>query len=449
MKQIFSALLLSVFMLFGISLYAPVSAQTIIRDTELENAVEAWSEPIILASNLSPKSINIIFVQDSAINAFVAGGSNVFIYTGLIEKAENPQELLGVIAHELGHISGGHLIRTREALRNASYEAMLGTILGVGAAILTGDSSAASAIGTAGQSTAQRRFLTHSRTHESSADQAGLAALKTAKIDPEGLVTFFEKLQDQDLLPQTQQVEYVRTHPLTRNRIEAIKTKAQQSPLYGQGMSTEKQEQFDRLRAKLIGFIQPTYVELTYSKKDTSIAAQYARAIAAYRQNQKSEALQLIDALLTKEPKNPYFLELKGQMLLEFGDVEASLSPYREAIAILPNAGLIRAAFAHALIEASGKSDKYLNEAIDQLNIAYKTEKNSLNVQRLLGTAYGRLGQEGKANIHLAEEALLKGQYEYAAQRINVALKNTKNGSPDWYKAQDMLNVIKLDKESN
>lgn len=449
MKQIFSALLLSVFMLFGISLYAPVSAQTIIRDTELENAVEAWSEPIILASNLSPKSINIIFVQDSAINAFVAGGSNVFIYTGLIEKAENPQELLGVIAHELGHISGGHLIRTREALRNASYEAMLGTILGVGAAILTGDSSAASAIGTAGQSTAQRRFLTHSRTHESSADQAGLAALKTAKIDPEGLVTFFEKLQDQDLLPQTQQVEYVRTHPLTRNRIEAIKTKAQQSPLYGQGMSTEKQEQFDRLRAKLIGFIQPTYVELTYSKKDTSIAAQYARAIAAYRQNQKSEALQLIDALLTKEPKNPYFLELKGQMLLEFGDVEASLSPYREAIAILPNAGLIRAAYAHALIEASGGSDKYLNEAIDQLNIAYKTEKNSLNVQRLLGTAYGRLGQEGKANIHLAEEALLKGQYEYAAQRINVALKNTKNGSPDWYKAQDMLNVIKLDKESN
>ena len=429
-----------------------VSAQSIIRDTELEESIKAWSEPIFLAAGLSPKSVNIIFVQDSNVNAFVAGGSNIFLYTGLIEKADNPQELLGVIAHEVGHISGGHLIRTRDALKNASYEAMLGTILGVGAAILTGDGAAASAIGTASQSTAQRRFLAHSRTHESSADQAALKYLEAAKIDPQGLVTFFQKLQDQDLLPQSQQAEYVRTHPLTRNRIDAIAHKAEQSPLFKQGGKKDQQEQFDRLKAKLIGFIQPQYVPLTYSQADTSIAAIYARAIADYRTHKKDDALKKIDLLLTKEPNNSHFLELKAQMLLEFGDVDQSLPLYQQAITKSTNPALLRIAYAHALIESKANngqsSNGNLRKAIQQLEKAYRKEPNSLRIQRLLGTAYGRLGNDGKANLHLGEEALLKGQREYAGQRLRVALETLKNGSADWYRAQDMLNFIKLQQQS-
>ncbi|MBL4589367.1 MAG: M48 family metallopeptidase [Alphaproteobacteria bacterium] len=425
-----------------------VSAQGIIRDTELETAVKKWSEPLIIAAGLSPKSVNIIFVQDSGINAFVAGGSNIFIYTGLIEKADNPQELLGVIAHELGHISGGHLIRTHEALRNASYETMLGTILGVGAAIVSGNAGAAGAVSTAANLTAQRKFLSYSRSHESSADQAALSFLKTAKIDPEGLVSFFGKLQDQDLLPQSQQLEYVRTHPLTRNRIDAIKIRAESSPLFKTGMSKDKKETFNRLKGKLTGFINPQHVEWTYSQTDTSITALYARSISNYRLHKKEEALKGVDKLLNLEPNNPYFLELKGQMLVDFGDIKEALPYYKKAIQNVSEPALIRTAYAHALIESTESNPAILKEAISELKKAYLTEPKSLRIQRLLGTAYGRLGQEGKANVHLAEEAILKGQNDYAKQRINKALKHLDNGSTDWFHAQDILNLIKQREES-
>ncbi len=442
MKQI----ILLFFVSFIVS--GSLRAQTIIRDTELESAIKAWASPLIVAANLSPESVNIIFVQDSGINAFVAGGSNIFIYTGLIEKADNPQEILGVIAHELGHISGGHLIRTHQALRNASYEAMLGTILGIGAAIVTGNGGAAGAISGASQSTAQRNFLSHSRIHESSADQAALSFLQTAQIDPEGLVTFFSKLEDQDLLPQTQQLEYVRTHPLTRNRIDAIRTRAQDSSLFKKGVPPQWTKDFDRLKAKLRGFIYPQHVELTYSQKDTSITALYARAIADYRLNKKEEALDKTTQLLNKEPHNPYFLELKGQMLVDFGDIEDALPYYKKALKYAPYSGLIRTAYAHALIESTQDNPDILTQAITQLKKAYSTEPKSLRIQRLLGTAYGRLGQEGKASLHLAEEALLKGQKDYAKQRAQTALKDIKKGSADWYRAQDILNLITQNEEN-
>ncbi len=422
-------------------------AQSIIRDTELEETIKSWAEPVIIAAGLSPKSVNIIFVQNSAINAFVAGGSNIFIYTGLISKADNPEELVGVIAHELGHISGGHLIRTRSALKNASYEAMLGTVLGIGAAVLTGDGAAASAVSSATQNSAKRRFLAHSRTHESSADQAALSFLQTANIDPKGLVTFFEKLEDQDLLPQTQQAEYVRTHPLTRNRVEAINNRATQSPLFGTGLGASKKQSFDRLKAKLIGFIQPEHVALLYSQSDESISATYARAIADYRLFKKEDAIKNVDKLLNIEPNNPYFLELKAQMLLEFGQVKESLPFYKQAINVAPKSGLIRTAYAHALIESTKDNKAILEQAITQLNRAYIEEPKSLRIQRLFGTAYGRLNQQGKASLHLAEEAMLKGQYDYAKQRIHTGLKYMNKGTPEWYKAQDILNFA--DKDSD
>lgn len=442
MKQFFYSLLLCVCLIPHV-----VGAQSIVRDTELEEKVKEWSEPLILAAGLSPKSVNIIFVQDSGVNAFVAGGSNIFIYTGLIDRAENPEELLGVIAHELGHISGGHLIKTREALRNASYEAILGTVLGLGAAIATGDGNAVGAISSATQTTAQRRFLSHSRAHESSADQAGLTYLKKSNIDPKGLVSFFGKLEDQDLLPQTQQLEYVRTHPLTRNRVEAIQNRAKGSPLFGQGMPQSDRDDFARLKAKLVGFINPNHVQWAYDQSDQSIPALYAQSIADYRLHKKDDAIEKIDMLLAKEPKNPYFLELKAQMLLEFGDVKASLPYYQKSLKYVSAPSLIRMAYAHALIESATENNTQpLSEAVTQLKQASIIETRSIRIQRLLGIAYGRLGQTGKANLHLAEESLLKGQRDTAKQRLHTAMQYIKKGSSDWIRAQDILNALETDK---
>ncbi len=447
MKHIILTFLIS--LSFCSSFLSAAQAQTIIRDTELETMVNTWAEPLIIAANLSPQSVKIIFVQDSGINAFVAGGSNIFIYTGLIEKADTPEELLGVIAHELGHISGGHLIRTHDALKNASYEAMLGTILGIGAAVITGNGEAASAIVGATHSTVQRHFLSYSRIHESSADQAALSFLETAQIDPEGLITFFGKLEDQDLLPQTQQLEYVRTHPLTRNRIDAIRTRAESSSLFQNGNAPSRTNAFNRLKAKLIGYTNPQHVEWTYDENDPSIETLYAQAISDYRLNKKEEALKKTDQLLQREPKNPYFLELKAQMLVDFGDIDKALPFYKKSLLYAPPSGLIRTAYAHALIESTQNNPDILNKAITQLNEAYTFEPKSLRIQRLLGTAYGRLENHGKANLHLAEEALLKGNHEYAEQRVQMSLQHIKNASTDWYRAQDILNTIKQSKKTD
>ncbi|MFA7457429.1 MAG: M48 family metalloprotease, partial [Micavibrio sp.] len=231
-SKAFLPLLAALFLVTGAHAAA---AQTIIRDTEIEEYMAEWFAPVYKAAGMSPDQVKIILVQDPQINAFVAGGANIFFYTGLLQKTENPGEVIGVMAHELGHITGGHLIRGREAMEQASYESILGMILGVGAAIASGDGEAAPTIGAAGSSMAQRGFLKHSRTFESSADQAALRYLETAQYDPRGLESFLKKLEGQELLASSQQSEYVRSHPLTRSRVDTIRAAAEKSPYSGKG----------------------------------------------------------------------------------------------------------------------------------------------------------------------------------------------------------------------
>lgn len=423
------------------------SNSTIIRDSEIESYFKEWSSPLLKSAQISDGGVNVILVQSNDLNAFVAGGANIFIYTGLIEKTDGPGELMGVFAHELGHIVGGHLISTRDAYERASYESILGTVIGIGAAVLSGNGGAASAIMSGSQSIAQRNFLAHSRVNESSADQAALTYFEGAKYNPSGLGSFLGKLQDQELLPSSRQAEYVRTHPLTRDRIDAVNNRAEKSAYVDASFPDEWVEQHARVRAKLIGFISPGRVAWEYDDRDTSIAAEYARAIAAYRQNKIEDALDGIDALIQKEPQNPYFQELKGQMLVEFSRVDEGLAPYRKAIELKPNEALFRIAYAHALVESAYSDDGYdtgrLQEAIKQLERAQKQETRSGRVHRLLATAYGRLGNENMAKIHLAEEAVLQRRLDYARELAKAVLSSEHPQSRAWIKARDLLDYIK------
>ncbi|NCT41381.1 MAG: M48 family metallopeptidase [Alphaproteobacteria bacterium] len=427
--------------------YAPLNAQSrdsssIIRDSEIESYFEEWSAPLLKAAQISPGGVNIILVQSNELNAFVAGGANIFFYTGLIEKTDGPGELMGVFAHELGHISGSHLISSRDAFERASYESILGAVIGIGAAVLSGNGGAASTIIAGSQGVAARNYLAHSRLNESSADQAALTFFEDAKYNPSGLGSFLGKLQDQELLPTSRQSEYVRTHPLTRDRIEAVNNRASKSPYIDTQFPDAWQDQHARMRAKLIGFISPGRVAWEYDDRDTSIPAQYARAIAAYRQNKIEDALGRIDALIATEPDNPYFYELKGQMLVDFSRIDEGLAPYRKAIELKPEEALFRIAYAHALIE-SGSDDANLNEAIEQLQRAAKRERRSGRVHRLLATAHGRLGHENLAKIHLAEEAVLQRRLPYASQLAEAVLASEKPQSATWLKARDLLDYIK------
>lgn len=431
---------------FSSSFAQAADSPIIIRDTEIEHIIKEWSEGVIKAADLNPASVHFILVQSDEVNAFVAGGENVFIYTGLIEKTETPEELIGVIAHELGHIRGGHLIRTREAMRNASYEALLGTLLGIGAALATGEGGAAAAVSAGTHSMAQRSFLKHSRIHESSADQAALSYLEKAKQSPDGFLSFMGKLASEELLSTTNQSEYVRTHPLGQNRMNVLRRRAEQSPYAGKASPSKWKEQHARMKAKLIAFISPGRVLWEYKDNDQSVAARYAHAIADYRQNKIQGALREIDALIAREKDNPYFYELKGQMLMEFGRVKDSIAPYERAVSLLPDAPLLRVALAHSLIESAWKIDKsVLYKAIKHLNYALDKEPNSTRIHRFLAISYGRLGDEGKAKLHLAEEAFLQRKIKNAKALAEKALAMLDKNSAEWLRANDLLHYIELE----
>jgi predicted Zn-dependent protease len=415
--------------------------QIIIRDTEIENALKGWLAPLAAAAGMDPDNIRLILVQSPQVNAFVAGGSNMFLYTGLIDKTENPLEIIGVMAHELGHIAGSHLIISRSAMDRASYESILGTVLGVGAAIVTGDGNAAMAGLGLGSSVARSNLLTFSRVQESAADQAALRFLEAAKINPTGLVSFFEKLESEELLPASQQSAYMRTHPLTRDRLDLVAMKVKNMPLSTKDIPKEWTDQHARIKAKLIGFVSPGRVPWAYEDSDGSIPAKYARAIAAYRESRVEDALKIMDDLIAQEPQNPYFQELKGQMLMDFGRVAAAVPYYRRASEQLPDSGLIRIAYARALME-SGQGDSGLKQAVVQLERAIINETRSPSARRMLATAYGRMGQETMAKVELAEEALLQRRLDNAESLAEGVLKSSPKDSREAVRAHDILNQI-------
>lgn len=431
--------------LFGIAIVltcifsAPAHAQNIIRDSEIESYISEWFAPVFKVNNMSPAQVKIILVENDDVNAFVAGGSNIFFYTGLIQKTENPDELIGVMAHELGHISGGHLVRGREAMKQASYESILGTIIGIGTAVATGKAGAAGAGSIAGSSMATRRFLSKTRTFESSADQAAITSMKRADMNPKGLLSFMEKLEGQELLPSSQQSEYVRSHPLTRNRINSIKSGVDKSGNQDKQLPAKWVNQHARMKAKLMGYIHPEQVAWSYDDKDQSINANYARAVAYYREDKIEQALSSINGLINKEASNPYFYELKGQMLVEFGRVKQGIAPLQKAVNLRPKDGLMRTALAHAQIESTQNNGKILNQAIQNLKIAAREEPRSTRVHRLLATAYGRQKNDAYARLHLAEEALLQNKKDYATQQAKIALKSLPLNSSAAIRANDIL----------
>lgn len=441
LPKIFVLIFMSLLVLFS---NRSAMAQSIIRDTEIENTFRGWMAPLLKSANLGADSVNLILVNSPQVNAFVAGGANIFIYTGLIDKSESPGEIVGVMAHELGHIAGGHLIGGRAALERASYESILGAILGIGTAIVTGNGEAASAIAMGTSSMAQRRFLAHSRVNESSADQAALRFMDDAKINPEGLKTFLQKLEMQELVPADQQSEYARTHPITANRVSALEDGIKKAHAENRTVPKAWQEQHARMKAKLLGYIDPGRVVWVYNDTDQSIAANYARAIAAYRQNEFDKALVKLDDLLAKEPENPYFHELKAEILLNSGQVEQSLADYRQAVQYAPHASLIRIDLGKALLQ-SGKEDdqKIIKQAIEVLERAVIDEPRSTRAYRLLATAYGRLGQENMAKLNLAEEAVLQGRLPYAHALLEACVQSFEKDSAPWIKAQDLLLHIK------
>ncbi|MGO4727480.1 M48 family metalloprotease [Inquilinus sp. 2KB_23] len=408
----------------------------VVRDAEIETSIHRMLTPIFRAAGLTPEAVSIFLVQDDGVNAFVAGGQNIFVNTGLIIEARNADELMGVLAHETGHIAGGHLVRGQEMVERSKLIATIGSLLGAAAGAAAGRGDAAMAGAFTAQDMVRQNMVNFTRGIESSADQAGLRFLAQAGIPADGMLSFLKRMQDAELA-HPRGSDYSRTHPLTADRIEAVQEAVDKSALRGGPVPPGYDDQFARMRAKLIGFTQPETVGRVYPASDTSLPAQYARAIGAYRRNVFADALGRTDALIKAEPRNPYFLELRGQILLETGRLAEARPYYERALALLPGEPQLLIPLAQTKIDRG--SDAELRSAIRDLERASVDPETTLPiVWRLLGTAYGKTGDMGKASLALAEDNLARGDLPNARAQVARALQLLPRGSPGWRRAQDL-----------
>ena len=412
---------------------APNAAEVLLRDAETENNIKTLAAPIWRAAGLEPSDVGIYLVQDNQLNSFVAGGQAIFINSGLVLRAENPNQLIGVVAHETGHIAGGHVLRAKEAMRNASIESIIAMVAAAGVSVL--GRSGAPLLGAAG--VGERSFLQFSIAQEATADHAALNFLDRSCQSARGLLKFFEILQSNELLAGERQESWVRTHPLTQQRVQYIRDHVQQARCSNTPDSPDSVELLRRIKAKLHAFLDdPSKTLSTYPTSDRSPIARYARAIAYYRMPKLDLALPEIDGLIRDFPNDPYYRELKGQMLFENGRVRDAMRPYEDAVKLAPSAALLRISLSQVYIESG---DPALNKrAIAYLNDASRAEGRESQIWRFLAVAYGRDNQIGMAALSLAEEALANGKKKDATQQALRAKQMLTKNSPSYFRADDI-----------
>ncbi len=415
-----------------------------IRDAEIEATIRSYATPLFTAAGLDAGSVRVYIVNDDRLNAFVAGGMNLFLNTGTLMEAKRPNQLIGVIAHETGHIAGGHLARAQEELRNAAIESILASVLGAGAAVASGQGEVAGAILGGTQAVTRQRLLAYSRAQESAADQAGMTFLDATHQSARGLLEFLDILRGQEFLLTESQDPYLRSHPLTNDRIEAVEHHIATSRYSDEPDPPQFVAAHARMRAKLIGFIRPmNRVLQEYPASDRSLVSRYARSIAHYRRSDLKAALPLLDGLLAEHPDDPWFQELKGQILFEFGRGREALGYYETAVRLRPHEPLLRMGLGQVQLELS--DPQYARPAIANLKETVRAEPRNSTAWRLLSIAYGRSGQLPMAALALAEAAAARGDKDEARQQADRAMQQLAEGSPGWIRAQDIMNDVSDD----
>ena len=426
----------------------PAMAQEILRDSETELLFKDISDPLIDAAGLDRKSVRVVLVKDGEINAFVAQGQVVYIHSGLLTTADNANQLQGVIAHELGHVAGGHAIRIYEGFGKSTAISILSLVLGA-AAMAVGAGEAGMGIMAAGQQAAMGSFLAFTRAQEASADQAGAQYLSRAGVSGRGSIEFFKKLQNQEYrLAVFAKDSYNRTHPLSSERIAALTEIYQKDPAWSRRSDPALEARFQRVKAKLIGFVTPQQAVKIYPETDQSIPAHYARAYAYHLGAYPDKANAEAEALLATNPEDPFFLELKGQILLESGRPNEAIPPLRKAVANAPNLPMISVMLGHALI--ASEDAKQFAEAKQVLKTAVNRDNDNPFAWYQLGIVYDREGDQPRAALATAERNNLQGNNKLALTSARMAMAGLPQGSPDYIRAQDIAmvseNALKKDK---
>jgi len=427
-------ILLCIFLLFGYEVHADFQKGTAIRDAEIEKILRNYLDPLFKIAGLNPEEARIVMVVDSALNAAALPDNTLLFYTGFLIETENPEEIAGVLAHEVGHIAGRHLVRIYGAMETSQRMGMLGALMGIAVGLL-GSPDAGIALALGGSSQALHSFLHYRRTEEEAADMLAVRYLQALKWPIRGLRMFLNKLLSQELLSESLQDPYLRTHPITRDRVERIRSKEESSLTKESGMPQHFYEQHARMVAKLKAFLwSPQKTLKTFTGEST--LDRYAQSIAYYRQADFDKALTLIKQLIRQEPENPFFFELQGQILFESGKVLESVAPYRRAVDLYPNSALLQAALAQSLLQDETKESTEL--ALDHLQKAIQLEKDNGMAWNYLAITYGRQNKMAKMAISLAEKGLLTNQWSYAAEQAERAQHFAKKSDKDYRRAEDI-----------
>jgi len=418
-------------------------APSVLRDTETERLFKDMSRPIIVAAGLDPNSVNVVLLNDPEINAFVATGQTVYVQSGLLEATDNLNQLQGVVAHELGHVVAGDAIRSGEGAKRATAISILSLVLGA-AAMAAGAGDAGMGIMMAGQRAAEGDFMAFTRAQEATADASASRFLSKAGISGKGILDFFAKLQNQEYrLAIYSKDSFDRTHPLNSERITALGQVLRTDPAYSKATDPALEARFQRVKAKLIGYVDPKLAVTKYPESDHSVPAHYARAYAYHLGGYPQKAEAEANALLAIDPHDPYFLELKGQILLEDGKPLEAIPPLREAVDRSGNAPMIAAMLGHALVET--EDSKNFAEAKQILKVAVNKDNQDPFAWYQLGIIYDQEGDTSRAALATAERSNLQNDPKLALANAQMAMKGIPAGTPDYLRAQDIAMVSRAE----
>lgn len=413
------------------------SAQGLIRDAEIEETLREWTDPILEVAGLVPEDVGLYIINDSSLNAFVANGQRIHMHTGLLIEAESPGQIKGVIGHETCHIACGHTVARMRASEIAMRPALVSIGLGI-LAIAAGEPGAGAAlIGSSGQFAALN-FFVHTRAEESAADAAAVKYLSALGQSPAGIVEFFEKFRYQEVLSEAKRYPYFRSHPLASDRIRTARALAEATGKMDIPPTERELKQYRMMRAKLVGFLDsPLRVRRDYPDSDKSAPARYARAISAYRNSDIQRALTEIDSLLAEEPENPYFHELKGQILFESGRIEESIAPHKRSLELKPGQPLLLINYARSLNARGAEGD--FAAAENALHDALIAEPDNAFAWAQLAITYENQNRRAEAQLATAESAYWVGDIVRANAFARRAVQALDKSTTNYRRADDIL----------
>jgi predicted Zn-dependent protease len=430
---------------------APVRAEqgkgpALLRDTETEQLLREYTRPILRVAGLEKQNIQMVIINDGTFNAFVADGRRIFVNYGAILKSETPNQLIGVLAHETGHLAGGHLSKLRERLAQAQTQMIIAMLLGAGA-IVAGASRNSTGVANAGaaaiagpQELIRRSLLSYQRQQEESADRAGVKFLTATGQSAKGMYETFKRFTDESLFAARGADPYLQSHPMPADRVAALQEFARSSPYWDKMDDPALQLRHDMVRAKISAFMErQDTVYRRFPLSNSTLPARYARAITTYLHGDLNNALAQIDGLIQAQPNNPYFHELRGQALLEGGKPSEAIAPLHKALQFSNNAPLIEMLLGQALVATDNKA--YTDEAIAILRAAVVRETEAPLGYSQLAMAYGRKGNYAEADLASAQAAYLRGDNKTARELASRAKTRFAVGTPGWVKADDIVSA--------